>query len=279
MYLDKEILAAEVQRAIETDTGQAVMTVQCKVNAAATEATAVAARSGHAITVKTAVYLEDGSKNWPTTLAEMVCTTPSVAQGKNADIARALTARLEMAKPFPPARLSKPLTDAAKKMVRPILAEHGYETSGLTKGTDIVRIVRDDVRTGAAVPRTITTKFYADRIELDGHSFRYRQRDRVPTGNAWHDLSLRLTIGLAGVDMPLAAVLKLRNIGIGEFIQADEVARNTASIHEAERRSTIDRAARPHPAMDRLSRAPTGCPGVLVAQTAMRTGQVQTLTS
>ncbi|MFM0648092.1 hypothetical protein PQR14_27555 [Paraburkholderia bryophila] len=265
--MDQQILAAEVRRAVQTDTGQAVMAVQSKVTCAAAEATAVAAESGHSITVKTAVYLEDGSKNWPTVLAEMVCATPSAAQGKAADVAERLTRELELTKPFPPAKLSKPLPEAALRLVRPILEDHGYEVSGLTKGSDIVRIVRDNVRSGATVPQTITTKFYADRVELDGRSFVYRQRERVPTGNAWHDLSLRLTIGVAGVDVPLVAVLKLRNIGIGEFIQADEAARKTASVAEAERRAAIDRLARPHPAMDRLLQAPLNTPGAFVAET------------
>ncbi|WP_168794683.1 hypothetical protein [Paraburkholderia aromaticivorans] len=273
--MDQQTLAAEIQRAIQNDPDQVAMAVRARVDKAGAEATADAATSGHAVTVKTTVYLEDGSKNWPTTLAEMVCKTPSIAKGKAADIAARLTMELALDKPFRPSRLSKPLSANALRMVRPILSSCGYEVSGLAKGTDIVRIVRDNLRRGVTVPQTITTKFYADRVELDGRSFAYRQRDRVPTGNAWHDLSLRLTIGVAGVDVPLAAVLKLRNIGIGEFIQADERARHAASAGEAEKRATIDRPARPHPAVHRLSQAPTDAPGALVAQAAMRIGPVQ----
>lgn len=273
--MDQETLAAEVQRAIETDTEQAVMAVQSKVAKAADEATAAAAASGHSVTVKTTVYLEDGSRNWPTTLAEMVCAAPSIAQGKAADIAERLTNELALDKPFRAARLSKPLPANALLMVRPILSSHGYEVSGLTKGSDIVRIVRENIRSGATVPQTITTKFFADRIELDGRSFAYRQRDRVPTGNAWHDLSLRLTIGVAGVDVPLAAVLKLRNIGIGEFIQADEAAVTSANDAEAERRRLLNRLPQVRPETARFTRVCDASAGSAVASDARETWMVR----
>lgn len=239
----------------------------------AAAASSKAAQYGHSISIKTAVYQNDGSYEWPSTLACMVCESPSLANGKNADIARALTVRLGMEKPFAVAKLSKPLSDAAKKMVRPILAEHGYETSDITTGTDIVRIVRNNVRSGAAVPQTITTKFYADRVELDGRCFQYRQRDRVPTGHAWHDLSLRLTIGVAGVDVPLAAVLKLRNIGIGEFIQADESAIANGSPDEIARRHDVSRGGRAHPRASRLMQAAACAAGPSVVDTARRNWQ------
>ncbi|WP_156965836.1 hypothetical protein [Paraburkholderia bannensis] len=269
--MEEEKLAAEVHRALSSDPEMYIAATRSNMERTALAASSKAAEYGHSISIKTAVYQNDGSYEWPTTLARMVCESPGLAHSKNAEIARILTGRLEMAKPFPVAKLSKPLSEAAKKMVRPILAEHGYETSDITTGTDIVRIVRNNVRSGAAVPQTITTKFYADRIELDGRSFQYRQRDRVPTGHAWHDLSLRLTIGVAGVDVPLAAVLKLRNIGIGEFIQADETAIANGTADEIARRRQINQVGRAHPTALRLVQGTIPSDGENVAAHARRT--------
>jgi len=138
---------------------------------------------------------------------------------------------------------SSQISEAVKKHVRRILTEYGYEPSGLRTGTDIKNIVRDNIRHGAAVPQTITTTFYADRIELDGIAFKYRRRERFQTGGAWNDLSIRVTVGVSGVDVPLLAVLKLRNIGIGEFINADEAAVRLAGPDEFTNRKKLDRVA------------------------------------
>jgi hypothetical protein len=92
------------------------------------------------------------------------------------------------------------------------------------------------IRFGAAKPITISTKFYADHIQIDGVSFQYRPRERTPMGQPENDFCIRV----AGVDVPLMAVLRLRNIGVGEFRLADKMAVATAELRQRQNRDRLN---------------------------------------
>lgn len=215
---------------------------------AAEKAEALVGATGAVLTVKTDVYLEDGSKHWATTLATLLCANPDLAKGNRQNMAELITQHMDLAEPFEPTRLSKALTVKAKEYVAQILSQHGYECSTLKHGLSIRDIVKGNLRLGAPKPTTVDTRFYADHIDIDGVAFQYRPRERTPMGEAHHDFSIRV----AGVDVPLMAVLKLRKIGIAEFQLADERARGCASETEAANREQLERDYRPPPGLSRF---------------------------
>lgn len=225
----------------------AVAAAKSVLGPAAQKAEALAASTGVAVTIKTAVYLDDGSKHWATTLAELLCANPELANGNRQTLADLLAERMQLDN-FTANRLSKPLSTDQLTRVSAILAEHGYDTSTLKTGLNIRDIIKGNVRYGAAKPTEITTRFYADHIEIDGVSFQYRPRERRPMGKPENDFCIRI----AGVDVPLMAVLKLRNIGLGEFRLADTKALSSADVTQSQNRSRLDREYVPPAQLGRL---------------------------
>lgn len=215
----------------------ALMAAKSVVYPAAERGEALAAAAGVAVTIKASVYLEDGSKNWATVLAGMLCDNPSLASGNRQCMADLITTALGLSEPFEPTRLSKTLADKAKNHVSKILIEYGYDCSTLTNGLSIRDIVKKNIRRASAPPTIVTTSFYADHIELDGVSFQYRPRERSPMGRPENDFCIRV----AGVDVPLMAVLKIRNIGLGEFRAADMQASKSADATQALNRERLNR--------------------------------------
>ena len=230
-----------------TSTEWAVAAAKSVVAPAAQKAEALAASAGVAVTVKTAVFVDDGSKHWATALAELLCANPKLAEGNRQHLAELLVAHMQL-DTFTANRLSKPLSPEQITRVSAILAEHGYDTSTLKTGLNIRDIVKGNVRYGSAKPTTVTTKFYADHIELDGVSFQYRPRERTPMGKPENDFCIRI----AGVDVPLIAVLRLRNIGLGEFRLADENALTSADATQKQNRERLDREYVPPVQLGRL---------------------------
>lgn len=214
----------------------AVMAAKSVIGPAAEKAEALAASAGVAVTVKTSVFIDDGSKRWATVLAELLCGNPELANNNRQGLADLLAQRMQLDS-FTANRLSKPLSTDQLSRVSAILAEHGYDTSTLKTGLNIRDIIKGNVRYGAAKPTEITTRFYADHIEIDGVSFQYRPRERTPMGQPENDFCIRI----AGVDVPLMAVLKLRNIGLGEFRLADTKALNSADATQTQNRTRLDR--------------------------------------
>jgi len=223
------------------------MAAKTVIAPAAEKAEALAAKAGVCVTVKTGVYVEDGSKYWASKLAEMLCADPELAKRNRQGIADMIAGALELDR-FDATRLSKPLSTDQLMRVSAILVKHGYDTSTLKTGLNIRDIVKGNVRYGAAKPTTVTTKFYADHIELDGVSFQYRQRERTPMGKPENDFCIRI----AGVDVPLMAVLKIRNIGLNEFRSADEQARASADVIQKQNRERLDREYVPPVQLGRL---------------------------
>ncbi len=220
----------------------AVAAAKTVVGPAAEKAEALAASIGVAVTVKATVYLDDGSKHWATVLAELLCADPSKADCSRERLAELLANTLGL-ESFTANRLSKPLSGEQLTRVSAILGEHGYDAATLKTGVTIRDIVKGNIRFGAAKPITISTKFYADHIEIDGVSFQYRPRERTPMGRPENDFCIRV----AGVDVPLMAVLRLRNIGVGEFRVADNKAVAAAEPRQKQNREQINREYE-HPA-------------------------------
>lgn len=223
------------------------MAAKSVIGPAAEKAEALAASAGVAVTIKTAVYLDDGSKHWATTLAELLCAHPEMANGNRQRLADLLAERMQLDN-FTANRLSKPLSTDQITRVSAILAEHGYDTSTLKTGLNIRDIIKGNVRYGTVKPTEIATRFYADHIELDGVSFQYRPRERTPMGKPENDFCIRI----AGVDVPLMAVLKLRNVGLGEFRLADEKAASSAHTTQKQNRARLDREYVPPVQLGRL---------------------------
>lgn len=230
-----------------TSADWAVAAAKSVIGPAVQKAEALAASAGVAVTVKTGVYIEDGSRHWATTLAELLCANTELANGNRQRLADLLATRMQLGA-FTPNRLSKPLSPEQLTRVSAILAEHGYDTSTLKTGLNIRDIIKGNVRHGSTKPATVTTKFYADHIELDGVSFQYRPRERTPMGNAENDFCIRI----AGVDVPLMAVLKLRNVGLGEFRLADHKAVSCADVTQKQNRERLDREYVPPVQLGRL---------------------------
>ncbi|WMY06765.1 hypothetical protein [Paraburkholderia phenoliruptrix] len=225
----------------------AVMAAKSVVGPAAQQAEALAASAGVAVTVKTAVYVDDGSRRWASVLAELLCTNPELANNNRQGLAELLAERMQLDS-FTANRLSKPLSTEQLIRVAAILAEYGYDTSTLKTGLNIRDIVKGNVRYGSTKPTEITTRFYADHIELDGVSFQYRPRERKPMGKPENDFCVRI----AGVDVPLMAVLRIRNIGLGEFRLADEKALANADSAQKQNRARLDREYVPPVQLGRL---------------------------
>lgn len=187
--------------------------------------------SGKSLTCKVKVFPESRFPNWATTFASMICTNPELTKLKNERLA-ALIENEDGETGFNHSILSKDLSAHQLQLAREILLKHGYATDTLVKGTDIKRIVKNDLRT--ETEKGNATKFYHDSVEIDGTKYKYKLRGK-PSGNRISDLRIRMQ----GSDMPLAAVLKLRSIGANEFYIKDEQACQF-SLHE----HTVERPQR-----------------------------------
>ena len=225
----------------------AVLAAKTVIAPAAEKAEALAASIGVAVTIKTGIYVEDGSKYWASRLAELLCGNPRLAKGNRQALADLLINDMKLDK-FDATRLSKPLSTNQLSRVSTILAEHGYDISTLKNGLSIREIVTGNIRLGSTKPTTVLTKFYADHIEIDGVSFQYRPRERTPMGEPENDFCIRV----AGVDVPLMAVLRLRNIGLGEFRLADKKAMESAESRQRMNRERINREYVPPCQLGRL---------------------------
>lgn len=230
-----------------TGTDWAVLAAKSVIGPAAEKAEALAASVGVAVTVKTAVYVDDGSKYWASKLAELLCANAELAKSNRQALADMLANVMELEK-FDATRLSKPLSTDQLARVTAILVEHGYDTSTLKTGLNIRDIIKGNLRCGSTDPTTVTTRFYADHIELDGVSFQYRPRERTPIGRSESDFCIRI----AGVDVPLMAVLRLRNVGLGEFRLADSKAVGSADTVQKQNRERLDRVYVSPPQLGRL---------------------------
>jgi hypothetical protein len=208
--------------------------------------TDTAAAKGVALVARGSVVAASQFPDWPTKLAEALCADPSLAGQSNQTLAAVIEARSGKTG-FNTKLLSKTLSNLQRSYAVGVLERYGYATASLAKGTDIKRIVRDNVR--VATPEAleastveIKTTFYADGLSIDSRPYQYRQRQTTPTGNPWYDFCVRI----GGSDTPLQMVLVLRGVGISEFRQKDEAAQAVATPEQAQRRSKLDREAKEH---------------------------------
>jgi hypothetical protein len=181
------------------------------------------------------VIPESRFPKWATTLASMICTNPELANLTNEELA----ARIENESGetgFDHTIISKKLSIAQSHLVSDILHAYGYATDTLVNGTDIKKIVKNNVRTAALKDDGVI--FYADGMSIKGRSYKYKQRESTPTGKPWTDFSIRMS----GQDIKLQNILFLRDIGINEFINRDEAACATASPEQTARRQALNRA-------------------------------------
>lgn len=172
--------------------------------------------SGKSLTCKVKIIPESRFPNWATMFASMICTNPELANLNNEQLASLIeNEKGETGLDY--TILSKKLSAVQLHLVREILRKHGYATDTLVKGTDIKRIVKNQIR--SETEKDDATKFHHDSIEIDGTNYKYKLR-RNPSGNRHSDFCIRMQ----GCDVPLMVVLKLRGIGVNEFITKDELA-------------------------------------------------------
>ncbi|MFL9905307.1 hypothetical protein [Paraburkholderia sp. RL17-337-BIB-A] len=192
--------------------------------------------SGKFLKVQIKVIPESQFPMWATTFASMLCANPELANLTNKELA-ALIENESGETGFNYTIISKKLSEGQRHHAGEILRKHGYATDTLVKGTDIKRIVKDDVRTEALKDDGVV--FHADGVSMGRKRYAYRQRAVTPSGKPWHDFCIRL----AGDDTSLQAFLAARTIGINDFVSRDEAARATASPEEAARRHKLERQA------------------------------------
>jgi hypothetical protein len=219
-------------------TAKIVQAVRSQAEEVAKELTETAAKQDVKLVAKVSVVPASNFPDWPTKLAEALCDNPALAGQTNQQLASVIEARSGRTG-FNTSLMSKDLSQGQQAHAAAILREHGYSTATLVKGTDIKRIVKDQVReeTPEAVATKISTVFFPDGVAIDGKTYKYRQRNNTPTGLPWNDLCIRL----AGVEIPLCSVLKLRGVGIGEFQLKDAAAKEFASTEQTVRRQELDR--------------------------------------
>jgi hypothetical protein len=225
-----------LRRTMDNTTGIVAMAVGMNMQTMADEQILAAQQHGVALDVKTEVYVNDGSKSWPSTLAYSLCDNPRLAQGTRQDMADLITKSLTLDKPFNPTRLSRALSSKAKSLVSDILRRFGYNPAKLDTGMDI----RDTVKSGDAIvddtESTIRTKFQTDGVFLAGKWYPYERVNSYETEMPWYCLGIRF----AGCVIPLKTVLAMRGVGIGQFIELDEAARKRASADQVARRVALN---------------------------------------
>ena len=163
------------------------------------------------------IGLKSEFPKWASTLAGMLCTTPQLAKLTNEELA-ALIKNEDGQTGFNYTIMSKKLSAHQRDYAGAILRKHGYATDTLVKGTDIKRIVKNDIRTERLKDDGVV--FFADGLSIFGRSHKYKQRKGAPTGNPWTDFCVRMN----NQDIKLQTILQLRGIGIGEFLIRDKAA-------------------------------------------------------
>lgn len=212
--------------------------------------------SGNELKSIVKVILDSKFPYWATTLATMLCTKPELANLSN----EKLVALIENDKGetgLHHSILSKKLSAVQRDLAGEILRKHGYATDTLVKGTDIKRIVKNNIRTETEKDDGVV--FFADGVSIDETMYKYRQRDVTPSGNPWYDFCIRV----AGNDTPLQTVLKIRGISIGDFQKRDEAARKFASTEHTVKRQQLDRQPVKSRAIQKLIAASTKNSSVL----------------
>lgn len=197
------------------------------------------ASNGVAVDIRTTVHKRDGSKNYATVLAKVLCETPSLANGTREDMANLITTHMGLDKPFGAYRLSKALTTAARLKVASIMNEHGYSTAGLNTALDIRNIIQSGECADSTGQHTINTRFEVDGVWLGGKWYQYERVVTYETGYPWYYLGIRF----AGTLIQLKNVLAMRDIGINQFIGLDEAAGKRAAVEQLARRTAL--ACRP----------------------------------
>lgn len=191
------------------------------------------------------IGLKSEFPKWASTLAAMLCTNPELANLTNEKLA-GLIENEDGQTGFDYTIMSKKLSVYQRDYAGEILRNHGYATDTLVKGTDIKRIVKNDIRTETDADDGVV--FFADGVSIDGTMYKYRQREVTPSGNPWHDFRIRV----AGHDTPLQTVLKLRGISIGEFLKRDKAAQEFASTEHTVKRQQLDRKPKKSNAINKL---------------------------
>lgn len=220
---------------VSNTTDQVAAAVGLNMQTAAEKQIASAAEYGVQLDVKTTVYLNDGSKAWPSTLAQALCDSPALADGTRQDMADLITRMLNLTKPFNATRLSRKLSAKAAEVARDILKRFGYTPDKLDIGLDI----RDTVKAGKVIPdyieSTIRTRFEPDGLWLVDRWYPYERIKSYETDFPWYCFGIRF----AGYVIPLSSVLAMRSIGIGQFQLLDTAACNSASADQLARRESL----------------------------------------
>lgn len=190
--------------------------------------------SGNVLKTFVKVIPESQFPNWATTLATMLCTKPEHANLSNKDLV-ALIENDKGETGLDHTILSKPLSAIRRHLVSEILRRYGYATDTLVKGTDIKRIIKNNIRTERLKDDGVI--FYADGLSFKNRSYKYKQRECTPTGKPWTDFCIRTS----GQDIKLQSILFWREISIGEFQKRDEEARAIADPDQLARRQKLDR--------------------------------------
>jgi hypothetical protein len=210
----------------ELDIGESMVKTFATMNMRmkADEQEVSAASYGVDINVVTSVYLNDGAKDWPTTLAGILCGRPVLASSNRQELADLLTKEMILTAPFVANRLSRKISTKAKALVDKILAKHGYNTAMSTSGIGI----RDSVKAGISSLNMrefmIKTTFHADGIELGNKWYAYERTSSYETAQPWYCFGVRF----AGDLIPLGTVLAIRGLGISEFQNLDAAALHIA---------------------------------------------------
>ncbi len=174
----------------------------------------------------------------------MLCTDPELANLTNKKLA-ALIKNDDGESGLDSTILSKPLSKEQRHYVAQILQDYGYAIDTLVKGTDLKRIIRDNIRLESQ--KSDSTKFFADSIEIDGTRYSYKLR-RNPSGNRLSDFCIRMQ----GCDIPLMVVLKLRRVGVNEFYNIDEQACQFAHHEHTAKRTNIEAKKTLNKSLDKL---------------------------
>jgi hypothetical protein len=220
---------------LSSTTNMVAAAVGMNMQAVADLQIASAADYGVSLDVRTEVYVSDGSKTWPSTLATALCEKPELAKGTRQDMADLVTNDLQLSKPFNVTRLSQKLSSKAVEVVSDTLKRFGYLTFHLERGLDI----RDIVKAGKVVSdhteSKIQTKFAPDGVWLGSKWYPYERISSYETGKPWYCFGIRF----AGYVTPLSTVLAMRDIGISQFIGLDEAALHGATPDQAGRREVL----------------------------------------
>ena len=229
-----------------TNSRAAVQTARAQTEEFLRDLTDAASADGVALVARGSVVAASQFPDWPTKLAEALCADPSMAEQSNNELASVIEAKSGKLG-FNTKLFSKDLSSLQRSYASGVLSAHGYAVTTLVKGTDIKRIVKEQLRVGTpealeAATKQVKTVFHADGIALGERMYKYRQRQTVPTGSPWYDFCIRI----GGTDTPLYSVLVLRGVGIGEFLVKDEAALEAATPEQRGKRKSLEREPQRH---------------------------------